>query len=650
MKKIKKLKKILFLFLIITAAVLFSCSSDKVSLPVMNELEIPEGASVSVRDIKIKGFTLDWTLLPDKDYEYGYEYAIAASHDGHIENYETALDNGKIVLGFTASYITNGTYKVKNMLAGKKYDIKIFVQSKNMKPTEYLKTKTELPYIDEAEIVSVTINGNKALYDKTDDSFSYYYLLGLEENKNYTFTYELMRGCSLYINGEKTDKSVIPLTPHEPLEVTVVYERTQAARDYTIYAGSVNNGLPIVILDTKNGKSINSKDKAVAAHLKIIDCKENPLGIGLYDGDIEIKGRGSSSWGMPKQGWNFTLAEKSQILDMAPHEDWILLANYSDKSLMRNYMAYEFSRDLGAAFSPKMRFVDLIYNGRYHGTYLIGERIRVGKGRLDLPKLKKDMTDEYDLTGTYILEVSCQDRLKRGENIFTSKHVKPGYETIWGRAEGDMVIISQPSPANLSKEAFNYIREHFNKLDDALFGPDFKDPEKGYRKYMDTASWIDWYLVNEFFKNIDADFRLSTYLYKPRGDDKIYMGPIWDFDLTAGNADYRGGDDPWDWYIRTSIWHERLFEDEAFAKEFKDRWNYLKDNGYFDAFFKRIDDTAEMLEKSAKMNFERWNTLGKYDWPNGGNWWDRTTYQDEVDYLKDWLTARFKWMDKEINK
>jgi len=128
------------------------------------------------------------------------------------------------------------------------------------------------------------------------------------------------------------------------------------------------------------------------------------------------------------------------------------------------------------------------------------------------------------------------------------------------------------------------------------------------------------------------------------------MGPIWDMDLGAGNADYRSGEDPKGWYVRTGTWFVRLFEDEVFEQEFKDRWNYLKDNGYFDAFFQRLDDTAKMLEKSAEMNFGKWPILGRYVWPNAGNVSQRTTYQSEIDYLKDWLTRRFEWMDKEINK
>jgi hypothetical protein len=125
---------------------------------------------------------------------------------------------------------------------------------------------------------------------------------------------------------------------------------------------------------------------------------------------------------------------------------------------------------------------------------------------------------------------------------------------------------------------------------------------------------------------------------------------VWDFDLAAGNADYLTGDDPEGWFVRYSVWHSRLFECEAFAREFKDRWNYVKNGGYFERLFRRIDETADMLRRSAEMNFQRWPILGHYVWPNANNPWGRTTYQHEIDYMKEWLALRFEWLDKEINK
>ena len=629
---------LLFFFLLITSFVLYSCSSEKnIIYSSATKFTSPENAVLTVRDIRAKGFTLDWT-----EAGKGYEYAIAASHNGYIEDYGTALENDKIVLDFTPSEALNGTYKVTKLIPGKDYDIKLFVRAKNINVSEYLSGKASLPYIDDAEIRSIKINGRETLFDKAEDTFSYYYLLGSEdEEREYTFTYSLMRGCALYINGEKVEKEEIPLTPYEPLEVTVIHEKTRAARDYIIYVGGTKNGIPLVVINTENQSRIRDKINNIPAHMKIIDSEYNPLGIGLYDGEIEIRGRGNSSWGMPKKGYNFSTKTKTQIFDMAPSTTWILTANYSDKSLMRNYTAYEFSRDLGVDFAPKMRFVELILNDEYLGTYTIGERIKVDNGRFDFPKIKADTTDEYELTGTYVLEVNSTDKWNQGEVIFETPLISI--------KRHHFVSIRQPGADNLPPEAYEYIKNYVNETEEALFSDNYKDPEKGYRAYIDTASFIDWYLVNELYKNVDSGFHTSVYMYKPRGE-KLHMGPVWDFDIGGGNADYGGCDNPEGWYVRGAPWINRLFQDEAFAKEFKDRWNYIKNNKYFDVFFKRIDNTAAYIEKSAQMNFQKWLILGVYVWPNAGNVSERTTYQSEIDYLKEWLMLRIQWMDKEINK
>lgn len=640
----------IFLTLILTlipAIIISSCSPDKGAAYTSNLLEfaVPENAALTIRDVRVKGFTLDWDNIPGDDYEY----AVAASSDGHLESYETALENNKILLHFTPSGILNGTYRATKMIPGKEYTIKLFVRTGNTKPAEYLETKAVLPYVDDAEILSVHINGIETVYSKEDDSFSYYYFPGISEeddedesgeNKGYTFTYKLLRGCALYINGVKTEAEEIPVVPFEPLEVTAVNERTLAARDYIIQVDTIDNGIPVVIINTEDNRRIRDKDVRKAAHIEIIDSRSNPYGIGLYSGAIEIKGRGNSSFGMPKKGYNLEIAEKVQILDMPSSRDWMLMANYSDKSLMRNYTAYELSRDMGAEFAAKLRYVDLVFNGDYLGNYVLGERVKIDDGRLNLEKIKADTTDEYELTGGYVLEVNSTDKYSPTEIIFETDKVK--------LRKGHFFSIKQPSAANITPEAYEYIKNYVNETENALFSDDFTNPETGYRAYIDTASVIDWYLVNELYKQVDANFHTSVYLYKPRGE-KLHMGPVWDFDLGAGNADYSGCDNPKGWYVRNADWITRMFEDETFAAEFKERWNYVKER-YFDGLFKRIDDTAKFLEKSQKTNFERWPILGTYVWPNAGNVSERTTYQSEIDYLKEWLTLRIEWMDEEINK
>ena len=664
MRKIAK--KITLVLMLVILAGLYSCFAEE-NIPAIAMLDFvpPENAELIVRDIRVRGFTLEWTEAAGNQYEY----AIAVSHDGNIEDYNTALANDNIVLDFTPGFMLNGTHRITGLLAGQEYQIKLFVRARNVRVTEYLTAAATLPHSGIAGFSNVWINGREAVFDRTQDRFAYYKfayqdlitrgpMAQPQAENEFIFTYQLMPGCVLYINGVRTDTPAISLALHEPLEVTVLHERLQTAQDFTIYVGSRCNGLPVVILNTQGGRQIESRTGTIRANMRIIDnTTHNPLGIGLFDGSIDIRGRGSSSWGMPKQGWSFNTIETAQLLDMAPGRTWALIANYADKSLMRNYLAQEFARDLGMAFAARNRFVDLILNGDYMGTYTITERVRIGEGRLNLPRLRYDMTDPYELTGSYVLELTARGRLRAGQVWFTTpvlsnpnayRHYLPDWAFAWG-FEGDTFIIRQPRrERDLSQAAIDYITNYVIATENALFGDDFTCPDTGFRAYIDTPSFIDWYLVQELFRNVDGDFRLSTYLHKPRGG-KLHMGPVWDFDIAAGNANYRGGYRTDDWYIRTGIWFARLFQCEAFEQEFADRWNYLMANGYFDRFFQRIDDTEAKLARSAEMNFERWPILGRWVWPNVAGYRDRTTYQCEVNQLREWLTARIEWMDYEIN-
>ena len=629
---------LVILFLVITAAALYSCLHDTVPAITMVNFAPPENAELIVRDIRARGFTLEWTEATGNDYEY----AIVV--------------NDNIVLGFTPGFMLNGTHRVTGLLAGQTYHITLLVRAENVHAAEYLTADVTLPHIGIATFANVWINGREAGFNPMTDTFSYYYFPNMEPGE-FILTYRLMPGCVLYINGERVEQTEIRLEPYEALEVTVLHERTQVAQDYIIYAGSRNNGIPIVIIDTEDNRRIRDRETNVPARMQIIDpTGYNPLGLGLYVGPIEIRGRGNSSWGMPKQSWNIFLPDRTPLFGMAPGRAWALIANYADKSLMRNYIAYEFARDLGTAMSPRSQFVDVILNGDFMGNYMLVERIRVGEGRLNFPRIRADTVCEYELTGTFVLEICHPDRLRgRLTDTFTStiitrrRNQQQWAIDRWGVAMGEIVKIRVPSARDLPRAAFEYIRDYFNAAEDALFGDNFTCPDTGWRNYLDSASFVDWYLIHEFFKDVDGNFRLSTFLHKPRGG-KLYMGPVWDFDIAAGNAYYAGGDNPEGWYVRTAPWFRRLFEDESFEQEFKDRWNYLMANGYFDRFFQRIDDTAAKLERSAEMNFQRWQILGRWVWPNVAGYQNRTTYQCEVNQLKDWMTRRLEWMDREINR
>jgi CotH kinase protein len=156
-------------------------------------------------------------------------------------------------------------------------------------------------------------------------------------------------------------------------------------------------------------------------------------------------------------------------------------------------------------------------------------------------------------------------------------------------------------------------------------------------------------MVNELFKNNDAVFWSSCWLYKDRSG-KIFMGPVWDFDTGAGNVNYNGNNDPTGWWLRsnplpTAQWTERLFDDPAFAAAVAARWKQIKVS-QLDTLSTYIDQNAAALDQSERNNFQRWPILSTYVVPNAEV---AGSYQGEVNYLKSWLTQRIAWMDSELD-
>jgi CotH kinase protein len=181
-------------------------------------------------------------------------------------------------------------------------------------------------------------------------------------------------------------------------------------------------------------------------------------------------------------------------------------------------------------------------------------------------------------------------------------------------------------------------------MEDAIFGAQFTDPATGYAAYLDVDSAINYYLINEVFKNVDGNLRLSTFLFKKR-DGKLTFGPVWDFDLAIGNVNYDGADQTAGWHIRPTPWFTRLFQDPAFAQKVRTRWAQLKSEGKLDAVFSHIDMQAQYLQGAQARNFSRWNILNIYVWPNRVV---TGSYAGEVNAMKDWLRARIAWMDTQL--
>ena len=410
----------------------------------------------------------------------------------------------------------------------------------------------------------------------------------------------------------------------------------------------VTSKLPVIAITTEHGQVI-SNEKRVTAHMGIINNgkgKSNRIrdSFNDFDGKISIELRGESSQAFPKK--SFTIETKNDegkdldasLLDMPAETDWILYAPYTDKTLLRDVLAYEMGRDMGM-YTPRTRSVELYLDGEYQGVYVLIEKIKIDPNRVDISELKPDDTSGKTVTGGYLLRVDKWDN--NDFPYWESTHKPPNERAI-------KFQFVDPKGEDLSPEQADYIKDYISKFESALSSGNYKS-EEGYEALIDVASFIDFMIVNEVSKNIDA-YIFSTYMHKANDRDGglLKMGPLWDFNLAFGNVDYnRNAQFAPGWMFNDDMrmyWFRRLMSDENFMKRFNCRWKELRESVFNDEYFSdKIDAIAEELNDAQERNFKKWPILDTYVWPNqhvGG------TYQKEIEFLKKWIHARVDWMDK----
>ena len=279
---------------------------------------------------------------------------------------------------------------------------------------------------------------------------------------------------------------------------------------------------------------------------------------------------------------------------------------------MRNFLAYRLSNQL-CHYAPRTRFVEVFLRSsktrslesQYVGVYLLTERVKRGSQRVDVQRLRNR---KGKVAGGYVLKI---DRVRERTTYFTS-------------SMGTLVGHVYPRGSRLDASRRDWIVADFDRLERALAGSQFRHPESGYRRYLDTGSWIDSILLNEFLKNVDA-YILSTYFHKAR-DGKIHMGPMWDFNLSSGNASYGGVWHEKEWILKdrdtrfafsVPFWWDRLLEDPKFCQQLVARWRALRKTVlHTKALIETIDKTAGRLQQAQRRNFQRWPLWNKYVWPN----------------------------------
>ncbi len=413
------------------------------------------------------------------------------------------------------------------------------------------------------------------------------------------------------------------------------------------------SNLPIVVIDTDGQEILD--DPRIVVHMGIIDNDsainniDDPF--NGYDGLISIEIRGSSSQMFPKKQYALETQDidgenlNVSILGMPEENDWILHAPYSDKSLLRNFLAYELARDMGR-YASRTRFCELVINGDYKGLYIFMEKIKRDNNRVDISKLNPDETTGDDLTGGYIVKVDKWD----GENNdgWWSASPLPEYDGTWYQYH-------YPKPDDIVDEQKDYINNYITDFELLLASEAYNDPDAGYYDQVNLESFIDVSLMSEISKNVDA-YRLSAYMYKDKDseDGRLTMGPIWDYNLAFGNADYYDGWDPAGWQLDVELggdpfkipfWWYRIWDDETFRDAFNQRWQELRQTVFSEEYIMNIiDSTIAVIDEAQVRNFQRWPILDEYVWPNayvGGS------YENEIDYLTDWITDRLEWIDEQ---
>jgi hypothetical protein len=461
---------------------------------------------------------------------------------------------------------------------------------------------------------------------------------------------------------------VAALLEANPLEVTHSYRAVTGTgsgyrlSDLVTHAAkrtTKSTGLATVYLDTNEADPILSRSTYLEGRLTIVpgDATSPCATTTLNQALLKTRGRGNSTWAWPKKPYNVNLDAKADLCGLGSSKKWALLANHFDKSLLRTGVAMDLGHGLSnLAWTPKQVPVDFYLNGVFQGSYSLIERVGIATNRVNITQLKDNQTGLNDVapqvTGGYLLEWDFR--------AGSDHNVQVGPDGVRG-----WVGIKEPEDetdgSGITATQVAWIDKHLDTVDDVIFGPGFADPVTGWRKYIDEASAVDYYIAQEVTKPVDGAFGASVYMYKARDADpaegdqgKLFMGPMWDYDIGMGDFQTLGDKGLTDtWMLRDPLgpgtgqgdvnWYNRLMQDPTFVAAVEARWAVVEPtllgtvNGYLPA-------QRDLVARSAAANFGIWD-INDQTWDGQvvkGSW------NAEVTYLQQWLQQRIAWMDGEL--
>ena len=341
---------------------------------------------------------------------------------------------------------------------------------------------------------------------------------------------------------------------------------------------------------------------------------------------VTVSGHGNSTWGStPKKSMRLKFSSATSVMGFPAEKTYRLLANYFDQTFVRNGMAFEIARRTFNMWTPKVAMCEVFVDGVYQGVYQLAEPVKASANRLQITP-SKTATDAA--SGTYMLEVN--QRMETQGKI--------GARTVPSNVP---VQFEEPEDPDAAQQA--YMSAHMNAFDAALMGGNFRDPELGYAKYVDMRSWADWILVSEVTCNSDSNLYSSVKLYKLPDvgavKGKLFLGPLWDSDLSMSNGYHSATDTfrDWvkparEWHTRKGVWFYRMMEDPAFQAVMLERWTVLyaalRGKDGIVAWGERL---SASLSVAATHDAEKWSRAGD-------------SYERFKSAVR-WFSSRVEWLN-----
>lgn len=425
-------------------------------------------------------------------------------------------------------------------------------------------------------------------------------------------------GDRVEIDGQSFENGDI-LDLRKELNIRILCEDRH--QDYTLTAR--NTGLPVISIDTPGSKPITSKEvwmEGATMTITTADGEED------YSGTLSIRGRGNSTWNYVKKPYALKLDKKAKLLGMPKHKRWVLLANWKDRTIMRNAATFWLSRQSGLGYTVRGQYVELVLNGKHLGNYYFCEQIKIDENRINITEMEPGETDPSKISGGYLMELDTYfDEVKQ----FKSPRFNLPF------------IFNQPDEEELSDAAYQWFYDYISDLE-MLLKNEARVKAHEYEDYLDVDSAIDYMLVqeltcnNDFYNNWPWTGPHSVYMYKDR-DGKLFHGPLWDFDyhtFVPDRVTFWAG-------ANKTLYYPALLKDEKFRDRMIERWDLQKDE--WKKLTDYIDSTADEIRISESLNHEMWpiNT-------NSENGDEKMTFQQAVERMKDSFLKKWDWMDSHI--